>query len=143
MLVKSTTGAQKQSILNFYPGKEYVDIVGINYYDGWPALSSQTVWDQQYSREHLKGPWGIGAWCQFASDEGKRFSCSEWGINNGRYGCIDNAFYIEQMWQFFSNNAANIAYENYFNQKPYHQLTPGDVNPNASAKYKRLWGVGA
>lgn len=132
-------GAQPGSILNYYPGDQYVDIVGVNYYDGWPALTTQSAWNSQYNAEYKGGPYGIGAWYQFARSRGKQLGCSEWGINAGRYGCIDNPLYIENMHDFFVRNSGGIAYENYFNQKSYHQLMPGTRNPKASAKYRQLW----
>ena len=58
----------------------------------------------------------------------------EWGVNNGRYTCTDNPLYIENMHEFFTTNVDIIAYENYFNQKRYHQLTPSDINPNSSKR---------
>jgi hypothetical protein len=45
------------------------------------------------------------------------------------------------MHNFYTMNAAYIAYENYFNQKNSHVLTPSHINPKASAKYKQLWGA--
>lgn len=136
-------GAQKTSIMDFYPGDAYVDIFGVNYYDGWPSLDSQAVWDSQYYSTYKTGPWGIGAWAQEARSRGKLFASSEWGINAGRYNCRDNPLYIENMHQFFVDNMDILAYENYFNQKYYHQLTPSDRNPMSSAKYKELWGIPA
>jgi hypothetical protein len=133
-------GAQPGSILDYYPGDQYVDIVGVNYYDGWPALSTQSAWDSQYNASYKGGPYGLGAWYQFARSRGKQLACSEWGINAGRYGCIDNPLYIENMHDFFMRNSSGIAYENYFNQKSYHQINPGTRNPKASAKYRQLWG---
>lgn len=133
-------GAQKTSIMDYYPGDEYVDVFGVNYYDGYPPLETQAVWDKQYYAEYKGGPWGIGAWAQEARERGKLFACSEWGINSGRYNCKDNPFYIESMNQFFITNSDILAYENYFNQKGFHQLTPNDLNPMSSAKYKQLWG---
>ena len=134
-------GGQPGSIMNYYPGDDYVDIFGVNYYDGWPPLSTQAIWDSQYYADYKGGPWGIGAWAAEARRRGKKIACSEWGINAGRYDCADNPLYIENMHQFFSANADILAYENYFNQKGYHQLTPNDLNPRSSARYKQLWGA--
>lgn len=133
-------GAQNANIMNFYPGDAYVDVFGVNYYDGWPPLDTQSAWDSQYYATYKGGPWGIGAWAAEARRRGKLLACSEWGINSGRYGCKDNPLYIENMYQFFVNNKDILAYENYFNQKGFHQLTPADLNPLSSAKYKQLWG---
>ena len=135
-------GAQSDNIMNYYPGDDVVDIIGVNYYDGWPPLSTQAIWDSKYMAEAKGkgGPWGIGRWCAEARTRNKLFSCSEWGVNNGRYTCTDNPLYIENMHEFFTTNVDIIAYENYFNQKRYHQLTPSDINPNSSKKYMELWG---
>ena len=95
--------------------------------------------DSQFFAEVNNGPWGIGAWCEFARSRRKLFSFFEWGINAGRYQCVDNPLYIENMHGFFSDNPM-IVYENYFNQNGYHQLTPSDLNPKSSQKYKQLWG---
>jgi hypothetical protein len=57
-------------------------------------------------------------------------------------GSKDNPLFIQKMFEFFKANADSIAYENYFNQRPRHQLNPGNLNPRASAKYKELWGRG-
>ena len=130
------------SVLDMYPGDGWVDIIGVNFYDNWPALNTEEIWAAQYNRTRYGGPRGIGAWLSFAKSRGKKFSCSEWGISVGSSpGATDNPLYIRKMFEFFSTNAAHIAYENYFNQRAKHQIYPGDVNPKASAEYKRLWGA--
>lgn len=135
-------GAQKGSVLTLYPGDDAVDIISCDYYDGWPALNTEQIWAQQYNATYYGGPWGIGAWLAFAKSRGKLFGCPEWGISAGEApGTIDNPLYIQKMHDFFAANSAYIAYENYFNQKPRHQLTPSNQNPLASAAYRQLWGV--
>jgi hypothetical protein len=134
-------GAQKGSVLSMYPGDDAVDIIGVDYYDGWPAINSERTWNEMYNASHNGGPWGIGAWLSFARSRGKKFSCAEWGIMIGNGpGTKDSPLYIEKMYEFFSRNAASIAYENYFNQKPVHELTPTRTNPKASGTYRKLWG---
>jgi hypothetical protein len=134
-------GAHQGSIMDYYPGDGSVDMICVNYYDGWPALNTQAIWNSQYYREHQGGPWGIGAWIQEAKSRRKLFSCSEWGISVGvSAGATDNPLYIENMHETFTSNTSVLAYENYFNQKDQHALTPTNVNPKASAKYRQLWG---
>ena len=134
-------GKQSGSVLSLYPGNDWVDIVGVDYYDVSPPLNDQATWDKQYMRLYQGGPWGIGAWLEFAKANGKLFACAEWGIRVGMTPAnIDNPFYIRKMFEFFSANASYIAYENYFNQKPEHQVAPATVNPLAAAEYLRLWG---
>lgn len=135
-------GNQQGSVLEQYPGDDAVDIIGVDYYDGWPALNTEAIWAQQFNATYAGGPWGIGAWLAFAKSRGKKLACAEWGISVGEApGTTDNPVYIKKMFEFFSANAAYIAYENYFNQKSRHQIAPGTVNPKASAMYLSLWGV--
>ena len=44
-------GAQSDNIMNYYPGDDVVDVIGVNYYDGWPPLATQAIWDSQYMAE--------------------------------------------------------------------------------------------
>ena len=134
-------GSQKASVLTQYPGDDVVDIISVDYYDGWPALNTEQIWNTQYNATYQGGPWGIGAWLNFAKSRGKKFACPEWGISIGESpGTMDNPLYIQKMFEFFSRNSAYIAYENYFNEKERHQLTPNHPNPKASAMYLKLWG---
>ncbi|HEX6015519.1 MAG TPA: hypothetical protein VFY87_27710 [Geminicoccaceae bacterium] len=43
-------GQQRGSILDSYPGDDAVDIIGVNYYDNWPALNDERTWQTQYQR---------------------------------------------------------------------------------------------
>ena len=132
-------GAQPGSILNLYPGDAYVDIIGVNFFDGYPAMTSDAVWASAYRATLRGGPRGIGAWLDFTRSRRKRFAVSEWGVWRGRPGCGDNAFYIRKMYDFFRACGADLAYENYFNQIAKHQISPASVNPVASREYRRLW----
>lgn len=132
-------GRQTGSVETLYPGDQWVDIVGVNYYDGYPAMNSEAIWAAEYMATRLGGPKGIGAWLKFARDRRKKFAVSEWGVWRGRPGTIDNPFYIRKMYEFFQQCGADLAYENYFNQIEKHQLYPNNINPRASAEYKRLW----
>jgi hypothetical protein len=94
----------------------------------------------------------------------------EWGIGGPRSICtepgIDNPYFIRKMYEFFWNNAADIAFEAYFNgpgggDPAYgtHQLfAPAPAyptatsagyldyvqryHPNSAAKYRTLWSAG-
>ena len=134
-------GSQSGSVLSMYPGDDAVDIISVDHYDGWPALNTESIWNQMYNATHRGGPWGIGSWLAFAKSRGKKFACPEWGIMIGNGpGTKDNPLYIEKMYEFFSRNRSSIAYENYFNQRRPHQLTPSNANPRSSAMYRKLWG---
>jgi len=47
------------------------------------------------------------------------------------------------MFRFFGANAADVAYESYFNKLSVHQLCPSTLFPNAATKYQTDWGLGA
>jgi hypothetical protein len=132
-----------------YPGNDFVDIIGAQYYDRCPPALTQADWDKRYVLKNATNgsPYGLGRWLAYAKSKGKRLSVPEWGIGGPTDACekpgVDNPFFIEKMWQFFSANAGSIAYEAYFNgamATGSHQLVPTTVNPLSSAKYRELWG---
>ena len=105
-------------VLDMYPGDDVVDIVGAHYYDSGPEKSAQAVWDQYYKATYNGGPWGIGAWLDFARSRGKRLGIGEWAVwavpDNKK---PDDPVYIDNMYRFFKANAGSIAYETYFNTR--------------------------
>jgi hypothetical protein len=127
---------------SLYPGDQYVDIIGVNTYDRYPAIRTEADWNSFYNATHKGGPWGFGSWVQFAKSHGKKLSVPEWGIWNERPGGGDNPFYIQKMYDTFRKNASTIAYEGYFNCLARHQIHSPGKNPKASAKYRALWASG-
>ena len=134
---KTTVG-----IHNFYPGGDWVDIVGCDKYDMYPPLRNASEWDKDYPTTYRGGPQGAGAWLKYAKSltPPKKLAFSEWAVNNGGIGGGgDNPYFVSQMLQFFAKNAADIAYESYFNinatSKGWdHSLSPGH-NPMARSAY--------
>lgn len=113
-----------------WPGKKYVDIVGVDTYDGWPAVLGRTGWNKQY-----KGAYGLKFWAEFARTKGKRLSVPEWGLYRGSnwagHNGGDNPYYIKKMFGFFREQRGNLAYEAYFNDEIPEHLTALSVNPKA------------
>lgn len=132
-------GSQPFSVLELYPGDAAVDIIGVNHYDGYPAINSDAIWAEALGRTRYGGPRGLGKWLEFARGRGKKFAVSEWGIWLGRPDCKDSAVYIRKMYEFFRGCGSDLAYENYFNQIAKHQINPPDLHPVAAAEYRRLW----
>jgi hypothetical protein len=137
-----------RSVADAYPGDDVVDVVGVDFYSHWPAYPDQAAWDADYMRTQNGGPRGLGTWLAFAKQHGKKLSVPEWGLHNGKGGGGDDAFFIGVMYNFFSANSSDIAYETYFNlselsnpNDPSFMIYPGGVNPNASAKYQQLWSA--
>ena len=128
-----------------YPGDDVVDVIGVHYYDSGPEMNTQARWDSAYTRTFNGGPWGLGTWLQAARQHGKRLAVSEWGIwqqGGQTAAAADDSVYVDNMFRFFGANAADIAYESYFNKLSVHQLCPSTLFPNAATKYQTDWGLG-
>ena len=144
------TPSQTHNPADLYPGDDVVDVIGVDQYDNWPALISDADWDAHYMDSMwgpTGGPKGLGAWLAFARSHGKPLSVPEWGIVNatGNCGCGgDNPVFVQHMHDFFAQNAADLAYEVYFNLGNYGGDTtflvyPSTTSPNASARYQSLF----
>jgi hypothetical protein len=125
-----------------YPGDDVVDLIGCDIYDWWTThATNDTMWTNV-----LRAPYGPGIQdvTEFARKHRKGASFAEWGLatpSNGNGGG-DNPYYIEAMFQFFSNNKDVVAFECYFDEPaPYiaNSLYGTGQNPEASAAYARLW----
>ena len=133
---------------SMYPGDEFVDIVGVLYYDWWPAAPTEADWNRTIvQRDRNGGPKGLATWLDFAQQRGKPLSLPEWGIGKHReFDPFDNPLFIEKMYQFFSNNSRDIAYETYFNGTRHRifSVTEGQrvVAPRSAATYRRLYSTG-
>ena len=132
----------------FYPGDDIVDYIGHDRYDRNPSPVSLPEWQEAVEAvEPTGGPRGLNAWLHYAKSKGKRLSIPEWGVWSAADrggGAGDNAFFVEQMFDFFERNAADIGYECYFNQEggeAKHTLGPDGFNPEASEAYRRLYAA--
>lgn len=133
-------------VRDIFPGSAYVDIIGVDFYDGWAAMNNESQWNRNYNATKYGGPNGIGSWLAFARSQGKRLAVPEWGVCQG---CndpqqTDNPFFIRKMNDFFRSNSSDIAYESYFNctyayKGKSYRLFPVRDNPRASAEYQARW----
>ena len=136
--------------LDLYPGDDVVDVIGVHYYDSGPERNTQALWDEYYNITFNGGPWGLGTWLAFAREHGKQLGIAEWGVwDQGQgHAVADDPVYIDNMYRSFRANAADIAYETYFNAMPdAHALcnwngTPTSF-PRAAATYKADWSQAA
>lgn len=77
-----------------------------------------------------------------ARARGKRLAVSEWGVwDQGNLAKADNAVHIDNMYRFFRDNAADLAYENYYNCPEKHRRGATTRFPLASAAYRDLWSA--
>lgn len=118
-----------------YPGNDVVDIIGLSFYDHWPAATSQAVWDSSFKPE-------LEFWASFARRNSKKLAFGEWGLGDKRGGAFDNPLYITNMNSFFKANRDIVAYEAYYNCSslgPSYLVYPEQYNPRAAAAYRNLW----
>lgn len=118
-----------------YPGDRYVDIVGIDSFDGYPPATTEAGWETQY-----RGAYGLRFWADFARERGKGFSVPEWAVYPGTSwegaGGGDNPHYVARMMRFFRQNADILAYENYFNEHDAYQGGALNQNPLSAVEYR-------
>jgi hypothetical protein len=119
-----------------WPGERYVDIVGIDSYDGWPPVLGKAGWKAQYA-----GKYGLKFWADFARRRGKRLSVPEWGLMPGTawagHNGGDNPYYIQKMFAFFREQKGNLAYEAYFNDSHPAHKSDLTLNRKGGAEYRR------
>jgi hypothetical protein len=119
-----------------YPGDAYVDYVGVDSYDGFPAVKSASAWNH-----HVDGPFGLRFWANFARAHDKKLSVPEWGVYPGTawagHNGGDNPYYIAKMFEFFRTHAGELAYESYFNEPASYYAGALTMNPKAAAEYRK------
>jgi hypothetical protein len=128
---------------NAYPGDEYVDIIGLDYYNNLGQnrqVSPQERWDIR-----KKAPHGLDWHRRFATAHGKPMSYPEWGTGKGREanGGDDDPYFIEQMAAWIASN--NVAYHNYWDfAAPIYDAKLSDGRrPAAGAAFVRAFGKAA
>lgn len=121
-----------------WPGKNYVDLIGLDAYDTARVGMDdpQQRWDYQ-----LKRVYGLNWLDDFAATQGKPISFPEWGVTNRTnddLGGGDNPTYIRNMWNWF--NTHNVAYAAYFEYDAdvaSHRLMTQEF-PKSSSEYRKL-----
>lgn len=130
---------------SLYPGDEYVDIVGVLYYDWWPASPTEASWNVNLvERDRLGGPKGLLTWLDFARQRGKPLALPEWGLGkHGTQDPFDNPLFIQKMFEFFGSHSSDIAYESYFNRRTHRLTAPSglraELNLRSAETYRRLY----
>ena len=123
-----------------YPGDAYVDIVGIDSFDGYPPATTAKGWEEQ-----AESRYGLQFWADFARRHRKGFSVPEWAVFSGESwggnGGGDNAAYIRRMFAFFRRNADVLTYETYFNEPDPYQAGAVELNPRAAREYRRQFAL--
>ena len=120
-------------LADFYPGDEYVDVIGLDVYD---ESRYNKITDPQKRWEHfLKRGHGLNWHRKFATEHNKPMSYPEWGVG----GAGDNPYFIEQFHQWIQSN--NVVYHLYWNSNSsYAGKLSANKYPQAGAKFKELFG---
>lgn len=128
-----------------FPGRRYVDVVGVDYYNQNPYIGSAQDWNTSLDQtDRYGGPEGLLQYLDFARQVGLPLAVPEWS-GNAAEG--DSPAFIRGMYEFFRDHAGHgpgqILYEILFNvdRDGGQWLLYGDgVRMPASAEeYRRLW----
>ena len=121
-----------------YPGNAYVNTIGVDTYDMWPAATTAAGWNQQ-----LNGTQGLMYWLSFAKANGKQFAVPEWGniipgtTAPGTNAGGDDPAYVNDMLGFFQAHSAVLAWEaNFQSPSTGGVYGTGTRVPGSSAAYK-------
>ena len=163
-LVSSNVSCSGVHLENFYPGDNYVDVVGLDVYDGLGQATSSDAdrWTDLLNGVNA-GKWtsvapsvngqkfqgyGLNWVAAFAKEHKKPVSIPEWGLNaagtNGGGG--DDAYFVTHMASWAKANATGPAiFWNYGDGNlpldvPHY--TSGNT-PDATAAFKAAFGAGA
>jgi hypothetical protein len=142
-------GVNKQSFDNgmdwreTFPGAEYVDVVGVDYYNQ-PCVATWEEWENGVdATDGHGGPLGLESHRAFAESVGLPLAVPEWAGNADQ---CDSPVYIEAMHAFFAlhggSGPGEVLYEAYFNVDIDGQrwtILGGDRLPESAEVYRRLF----
>lgn len=151
----SSAFGEREQVRAAYPGDEFVDVIGIDFYDNAYELvprpeprdedEHRAVWRSLRrgagNRDLRTGPAGLDWFVDFASDHDKKLGVSEWGIASQRQGDrwrggFDNPAFVQNVHEWASGlaEAKRLAYLIYFETNAgdpphsFHKLSPGRAN---------------
>ena len=127
-----------------FPGSDYVDVMGVDYYNAWPHVSDQTSWDASMDEVDGYGaPKGLQAHLDFARSVGLPLAIPEW---SGKAFFGDSPAFMENMHAFFERNAGGgagqLLYEILFNIDMHdndYRIFGVTNMPNSAEAYRRLF----
>jgi hypothetical protein len=129
-----------------YPGDAYVDAIGVDFYDQFPAYPDESTWDAHYSDTESGGsPTGMGSWISYAESHGKQIAFPEWGLDTVNDTTNpDNAFFVNTMASTFSGLGTELFEQSIFtltaNPTCTFAIHVDNCNPNAAAAYQAQFG---
>ena len=137
-------------IARMYPGDAVVDVIASQFYDRCPPNTDAATWSKvMWAKDKHGNPASPGQWLSYARYRNKPYAVPEWGVGGTTTVCArpgtDNAYFIGRWYAWLLANAADIAFESYFNGvdgagEGNHTLFPVGAWPLASAEYRARWG---
>ena len=127
-------------LADIYPGNAYVDIIGIDQYDG-TGVTLPAPGPTRFAALAAQ-PEGLDTVEAFAAANGKPLSIPEWGTTTGGPNAGgDDPYYVQGMAAFIAHH--DVAYQSYFNAN-VDGILPLDpsVAPRTVAAYTASVGLG-
>jgi hypothetical protein len=127
-----------------FPGAQYVDVMGVDYYNQYPYVGTAEQWTASLDDTDGTGaPKGLQAHLDFARSVGLPLAIPEW---SGTSANGDNTAFMEGMHDFFNANggggAGRLLYEILFNIDMHdnsYRIFGGTNMPAAAEVYRSLW----
>lgn len=121
-------GKAKYDAVDYYPGNDVVDYIGIDAYDtgwGFHTYPYPSDCDQECRSDRQTNAWnrsiyggarGLRFWSDFARSKGKPMSLPEYGLweRADQHGGGDDPDYLRRMHAFISDPKNRVAYHAYF-----------------------------
>lgn len=143
------TGSGIRDIRSAFPGAQYVDVLGIDTYNGWPYVSDAAEFTVKWNSSSSNGaPLGPESWRKFAEAQGVPLGIGEWGshaFDSGGSGGGDSPAYMQGMHDWLQAHGGTgpgkIEYEVLFNLQRDFTLFPASATSQSKAaeKYRELW----
>ncbi|GAA4674681.1 glycoside hydrolase family 26 protein [Frondihabitans cladoniiphilus] len=130
----------------YFPGKEYVDVLSVDYYNGPPGVFTANDWNRSLQGvDQWGGPKGLAQHAAFAQREGLPLAISEW---SGDSSAGDSPAFVTGLLDYVKAHSGTapgqILYEILFdvpqNDGRFVLYSTGTVKmPKSSAAYKKFF----
>ncbi len=124
-----------------FPGAEYVDVMGVDYYNQYPSVESAADWDASLTEvDEWGAPKGLQAHLDFARSVGLPLGIPEW---SGKAENADSVAWMQGMHDFFASNAGGgagqVLYDIQFNVDMHddsYRVFPDTRMPASAEAYR-------
>jgi hypothetical protein len=131
--------AEDDRLPKLYPGNAYVDIIGIDAYNGYCFANSPTVGSTAAFKSLAAEPDGLNVVTAFARAHHKPMSLPEWGnVLPSSSSIGDDGSYVLGIHSWVDKN--DVAFQSYFDSGGDGVLPLDSSNPNTLATYIESFG---